>query len=191
MHALYLSDSTPSEGTERLPWYAVQVRYQNELRTARFLREKGYEEFVPFYRTRRQWSDRVKEMDVPLFPGYVFCRFDAQRWLPVKTTMGVVSIVGIGNIPAAIEEPEIEAIRAVMRGGIAAEPWPFLREGQRVRVCAGAMRGHEGVLLSLKNQTRLVLSVSLLQRSVAIEIDREFVEPVFQCPAKQAFAKTE
>jgi transcription antitermination factor NusG len=160
------------------PWYAVHVRYQNEQRTAKMLREKGYDEFLPVYKTRRQWSDRVREVECPLFPGYVFCRFDVQNWMPIRTTPGVVSIVGIGNEPSPIEECEIAAIQAVMKGGVAAEPWPFLREGQRVRVTAGAMRGHEGLLLALKSQHRLVLSVSLLQRSVSIEIERDCVEPV-------------
>jgi transcription antitermination factor NusG len=160
------------------PWYAVQVRYQTEKRTAHFLSEKGFEQFVPLYRAQRQWTDRVKQMELPLFPGYVFCRFDVQNWLPIKSTAGVVSIVSIGNTPATIEEHEVEAIRSAMRGGVAAEPWPFLREGQRVRVCAGAMRGHEGLLVNVKNRSRLILSVSMLQRSVAIEVDRDVVEPI-------------
>jgi transcription antitermination factor NusG len=161
-----------------LPWFALQVRYQSERLTSQVLREKGYEEFVPYYRARRQWSDRIRELELPLFPGYVFCRFDAKNWLPIKTTPGVVSIVGIGNVPAEIEDTEMDAVRAAAGGENGAEPWPFLREGQRVRVCAGSMRGYEGILVSVKSQSRLVLSVSLLQRSVAVQMDRDCVEPI-------------
>jgi transcription antitermination factor NusG len=160
------------------PWYALRVRYQSEGLTRERLCGKGYPTFAPMYRTRRQWADRVKQIEVPLFPGYVFCRFDVRDWMPVRTTPGVVSVVSVGDAPAVVDEREIEAIRATLKGGNAAEPWPFLRAGQRVRVTSGSMRGHEGILQIIKNRCKLVLSISLLQRSVAVEVDRDCIEPV-------------
>jgi transcription antitermination factor NusG len=135
------------------------------------LRGKGYDPFLPSYRVKRHWSDRVKETELPLFPGYVFCRLDSQNRLPVLTATGVVGIVGIGKTPAPIEEREIEAIRAVIRSGLAARPWPFIHQGDKVRVEHGPLRGVEGVVTSADDGERLVVSVTLLQRSVAVEMN--------------------
>ena len=132
---------------------------------------KGYECFLPVYRQRKRWSDRTVTTEAPLFPGYVFCRFDYWRRLPIMTTLGVVSIVGFGSDPAPIPDHEIQAIEKVLTAGFAAEPHPFLRIGQRIRITHGALRGVEGVLLRKKSEWRLVVSVNMLQRSVSVEID--------------------
>jgi transcription antitermination factor NusG len=133
---------------------------------------------LPTYKTKRRWSDRVVESDRPLFPGYVFCRFDHKARLPILTTPGVVAVIGFGNDPAPIEETEIEAVRTVLRSGLATEPCPFLREGQRVRVKRGALEGVEGILMKKKNEFRMVVSVGMLQRSIAVEIDREWIDAI-------------
>jgi transcription antitermination factor NusG len=109
----------------------------------------------------------------PLFPGYVFCRFDAKKRLPILTTTGVISVLGFGREPAAIPDDEIEVVKAVLRSGVPAEPCAYLREGQRVRVTSGSLEGVEGLLVKKKNQCRMVISVTMLQRSISVEIEGE------------------
>ncbi len=142
------------------------------------LEGKGYEPFLPVYQRSRQWSDRQKKLDAPLFPGYLFCRLDPEQRMPVLTTPGVLSIVGSGKTPEPIPDSEIASIQAVLRSGKAAEPWPYLKAGERIRVAQGAMTGLEGLLVKKKNQCRLVVSVELLQRSVAVEIDAVAIRPI-------------
>jgi len=139
------------------------------------LAASGLEEFLPLYRSRRRWSDRVKEIDLPLFAGYVFCRFCPQERLRVLLIPGVTGIVGFGGRPAPVEEEEIAAIRRMTASGNRLEPWPYLKAGQRVRIERGPLRGLEGVLERGKDYWRVVVSVELLQRSVAVEIDRDAV----------------
>jgi transcription antitermination factor NusG len=160
------------------PWFAVQTKSRHEKVAAWALHNKGYEEFLPLYRSRRRWSDRVKELDIPLFSGYVFCRFDPEERLPVLTSPGVLSIVGMGKTPAPVTEAEIAALQVVVESGLKAEPWPFLKVGQAVRIDWGPLAGLEGILTGLKNRQRLVVSVTLLQRSVAVEIDGAWVSPL-------------
>jgi len=142
------------------------------------LQSKGYEDFLPLYRSRRQWSDRTKELEFPLFPGYLFCRFDYSDRLPVLITPGVKSVVTCGKIPAPVACEEVESLRRVVASGAAAEPWPYLSVGQKVQVREGPLAGLEGLLLQVKNSYRIVLSVELLRRSVAVELDRASVAPV-------------
>jgi transcription antitermination factor NusG len=132
---------------------------------------------LPTYAVRNQWSDRLQRVEVPLFPGYLFCRLDVAERLPILVTPGVIDIVGIGKVPESIPDGEIEAIQAVARSGAPAVPWPYLRVGQTVRVTRGAMRGVEGLLVSVRKEFKIVLSVNMLQRSVAVEVDRDCIEP--------------
>lgn len=160
------------------PWFALRVRSNFERETDRMLHGKGYPSFYPFYKVKRQWSDRVKELDLPLFPGYVFCRFDPHRRLPVLTVPGVLSVVGMGKTPIPIEEAEIQSIQRLMESGRGVTPWPYLKEGQRIRITHGPMKGVEGRLIRMKGTDTLVASITLLQRSVATVLDRDLVEPV-------------
>src|SRR5581483_12032662 len=139
----------------QLPWYGVQTRSNCEKVAATVLDSKGYEHYLPVYRSKRRWSDRVVETDKPLFPGYVFCRFDAQQRLPVLTTPGVVSVIGFGREPAPIADSEIQAIQAVLSSGLAAEPHRFLHQGQRIRINRGSLEGLEGILVKQKNEWRM------------------------------------
>lgn len=157
--------------TEQFSWFALQVRTRHEAGVASFLEGKGYEFFLPTYTCRRRWSDRIKEVETPLFPGYLFCRFDPRERLPILKTPGVIQVVGYNRLPVPIEESEVQAIQALVASGLPRHPWPFLAVGDRVRIESGPLRGHEGLLLDFKGNHRLVLSVSLLQRSVAVEID--------------------
>lgn len=169
---------TPPAQTDRSAWFALVVKPCHEKTAAMALRLKGYEELAPFFRIRRRWSDRVKELELPLFPGYVFCRFDPNARLPVLTTPCVSSVVGVGKTPAAVGETEIEAVKAIMRSGLRAAPWPYLEVGSRVRLEAGPLFGLEGILIRTKQEHRLVVSVTLLRRSVSVEVDRLWVTPV-------------
>jgi transcription antitermination factor NusG len=158
------------------PWFAVQVRTQREEGVAEYLTGKAYEWFLPTYKRRRHWSDRVREVQVPLFPGYLFCRFDPQDRLPILKTPGVIQIVGYNRVPVPVDEQEISAIQKLVASGLPNQPWPFLAVGDKVKIESGPLRGLEGILASVKGNHRLVLSVTLLQRSVAVEIDSAFVE---------------
>lgn len=153
-------------------WYALQVRAGLERIASAGLRGKGYEEFLPLYLVRRQWSDRIRNVEVPLFPGYLFCRFDPlDRLVPVLTTPGTIRIVSVGRTPIPVAEAEIEAVHRVVDSGLAAEPWPFLSAGCRVAIERGPLAGLEGILTRFAGAHRLVVSVNLLQRAVAVEID--------------------
>ena len=120
----------------------------------------------------------MKQIELPLFDGYVFCRLNLLYRMPVLTIPGVIQFVGIGKTPVPIEEEEIAALQSVMKAGVPTMPWPFLKVGQKVRVEYGPLRDVEGILQQAKGSHRLILSVSLLQRSVAVEVDRECVVPV-------------
>jgi transcription antitermination factor NusG len=120
----------------------------------------------------------MKEVELPLFSGYLFCRFDINKRLPILITPGVMHVVGIGKTPQPVEEDEIAALQSLVFSGLQAEPRSYLNIGERVRIEIGPLSGVEGVLVALKGSSRLVLSVSLLQRSVSVEIDESWVVPV-------------
>jgi transcription antitermination factor NusG len=160
------------------PWYALQVRPRYEKQVATTLLNKGYEGFLPLYRCKRRWSDRIRQIELPLFAGYLFCRLDITRRLPVLTTPGVIQFVGIGKTPLPVDEREISSVLAVVTAGLDAEPHPYLRAGQRVRIDHGTLSGVEGIVQVSKKPARLIVSVSLLQRSVSIEIDEAWAIPI-------------
>lgn len=157
------------------PWFAIRVKSKCEKMVAEQLRYKGYEEFLPLYRSRRKWSDRIKVMELPLFAGYLFCRFDPMNRSQILTTPGVFLIVGQGRTPIAIDAAEVESIRLAIGSGQRIEPWPHLAVGQTVRIDTGALCGVEGTVLRFKGANHLILGVQLLQRSVAVEIDESWV----------------
>ena len=159
------------------PWYALKVRTKGESKPYDVLIAKGFETFLPTYIDVRKYSDRLRKVSAALFPGYLFCRFDAEHRLPILSTPGVEAIVGIGGIPHPMEEGEILVIRRVIQSE-AAVPWPYLKEGDRVRVQYGSLQGIEGTLIKVKGVSRLVISIHLLQRSISFEIDREWVRPL-------------
>lgn len=158
-------------------WYVLRVRSRFENTVAAHLRGRGYEWFLPLYKCRRRWSDRYKEIELPLFPGYVFCQLNPLNRLPVLSIPGVVHIVGVGQVPLPVDEAEIVAIQTAIRSGLPRQPWPFLQIGHKVRVEYGPLCGIEGILLRFGSHQRLVLSVVLLQRSVAVQVDESWVQP--------------
>ena len=157
---------------EQRLWFALLVRVNKERTTEKLLGQKGYETFLPVYKERRRWSDRHVIAEKPLFPGYVFCQFDARHRLPVLTTPGVLKVVGCGGTPVPIDETELSAVRSVTQAPYPYGPWTYLKQGEQVRIAEGPLEGLTGILLRIKNQYRLVVSVSLLERSVAVELDQ-------------------
>jgi len=169
-------------------WFALLVKSQHEKSVASALHGKGYEQLLPFYSVSRRWSDRIKQLALPLFPGYVFCRFDVNYRLPILVTPGVLHVVGVGKMPLPVNDSEIEAIRSIVKSGLQAEPWPFLRVGQRVRIERGSLEGVEGILLAVKKPYRLIVSVTLLQRSVAVELDQDWATPLVPSSRPTAYS---
>jgi transcription antitermination factor NusG len=174
------------DGEAKFPWFALQVRARQEASVGEQLKGQGYERFLPVYKLRKRWSDRIKEIEAPLFPGYLFCRFNPHDRLPILKTPGMIQIVGFNNIPAVVDENEILSIQRLVLSGIQHQPCPFLAVGDRVRISAGPLLGLEGLLIDIKGSHRLVLSVSLLQRSVAVEIDSAFITPLARTVTKHS-----
>lgn len=160
-------------GDAELRWYALTTRPQHERRAAQALEIKGFQTFLPLYQARRQWSDRTKLLELPLFPGYLFCRFTAEQRLRIVTSPNITSIVGVGKKPFPVADEEIQAIRTMIASGLPLEPWQYLEVGQRVRIEGGSLDGLTGILVQEKNSLRVVVNVDLLRRSVAVEISRE------------------
>jgi len=151
-------------------WYAIQVRPQSEFVTSKALQNKGFEQFVPYYRSQRRWSDRKIELKLPLFPCYIFCRFDPQVRLPIITTAGVVRIVGTGKLPVPVDVREMDAVLKIARSQYKVEPHPFVTIGTRIRIEQGPLAGMEGIVSGYKNR-HLVFSVGLVERSISVELD--------------------
>jgi transcription antitermination factor NusG len=157
------------------------VKPRTEKAVADALAGKGYEEFLPLHKERRRWSDRVVSVEMPLFPGYIFCRFDAQQRLPILTTPGVMLVVSAGRTPQPVDDGEIASLRVLVASQLQLEAWPYLHVGQRIQIVGGPLAGAEGILLSVRKQNRsenrLVVSVTLLQRSVSVEIPESCAWP--------------
>ena len=167
----------PNASTD-LSWFAVQTRTTHEKRVASLLAYQEYECFLPLYNCRRCWSDRIKEVQLPLFPSYVFCRFNVHARGPILKTPSVIGIAGIAGKPVAVDDHEIAAIQRINGSGLPVVPHPFLRVGQRVRIEGGPLVGFEGIIEDMRRRNRLIVSVSLLQRSVAVAIDSGWVTPI-------------
>jgi transcription antitermination factor NusG len=182
-YGLNITEGRGLEGRlSEFPWYALQVRARHEASVVDHLHGKGFEWFLPLYKVRKRWSDRIREVQAPLFPGYLFCRLNVQDRLPILKTPGVIQIVGYNRAPIAVDEHEIQAIQRMVASGIPNQPWPFLEAGDCVRIESGPLSGLEGILVEFRGNHRLVLSVTLLQRSVAVEIDSAFVTSLHSAP---------
>jgi transcription antitermination factor NusG len=167
----------PDVGADR--WYALYVRSRHEKTVENSLRGKGYSVFSPSYRTKRKRVDRIAEIDVALFPGYVFCQFDSNNRLPILMTPGIVRVVGRGNKPEPVDDTEIASIRTLALSGRSVQPWPFLESGQRIRLHSGPLMGAEGIFLRVKDEYHLVVSITLLQRAVSVVVENDAVSPLF------------
>lgn len=158
-------------------WFALRVKSRHERIVASAVRHKGFEEFLPLYRWRQTWSDRLKWVEMPLFPGYVFCRLDPEYRLPLLTIPGVLGVVSFGKVPAPLDEGEVASIQAAVRSELVAEPVSFLEAGQRVRLVRGPLAGIEG-LIEATARHRIVVSLTVLKRSIAVDIESHWVEPL-------------
>lgn len=161
-------------------WFALQTRPKHEKMVSSLLEGKGYEQFLPLYQSWHRSSGRLKSVLLPLFPGYVFCRFDQFRRLPILVTPGVFSIVSRGRTPEPIADEEIAAVQTSCSSNLQVKPWPYLEHGDLVQVECGPLQGVQGIFLSEKSGGRLVVSVDMLRRSVAVEMDRDWVRPVLR-----------
>ena len=159
-------------------WYALRVRSNFEKVVQTGLRNRDIEEFLPAYEKKSRWSDRIKKIERSLFPGYVFGRFDAANRLPILMIPGVVHVLGNSAGPIPVDEEELQAIRRTVQSGLLVMPWPYLTIGDQVVVEEGALSGLQGILVRVKDGVRVVVSLTLLQRSVAVELDRNCVRPV-------------
>jgi transcription antitermination factor NusG len=159
-------------------WYALYTRHQHEKVVDRILSSKGFETFLPVYKAVHRWKDRNKQLLLPLFPSYVFVRSYLERRVEIRSTPGVFGFVGTEGRPSSISMEEIESVRFVVESSFRVEPHPFLNCGERVRIITGPLEGVEGVLIRKKNAFRLVLSIRILGRSAAVEIDDATVEKV-------------
>jgi transcription antitermination factor NusG len=159
-------------------WYVLRVRSRYEKNVFAQLEAKQHEVFLPLYAAKHRWADRWKTVRLPLFSGYVFCRFDLEKRTSVLTTSGVIDVVRIGSQPAAVETTTIEAIRKVVDLPIFKEPYAGLVRGQRVIITGGPLTGLTGTLMESEKNLRLAISVELLHRSVMIEIDADWVAPL-------------
>src|SRR5437016_1058122 len=159
-------------------WLALQVRGGWEIRSGYALTERGYEQFVPVFQEKRRWSDRTKIVQVPLFTGYVFLQFNARNPQPILSVPGVIRFVGMGNSPLAINDDEIEALQIVSKAAVTCGPTALMQAGQEIEVRSGPLAGLRGTVVRVKNRQRLVITVSLLQKSVFVEIDGHEVTAV-------------
>lgn len=165
-------------------WHAIRVRSRHEKVVKNGLHSKGYEVFFPTYVARSQWSDRTKDVEQALFPGYLFSAFELHERTPVMRVPGVVEIIGNGRTP--VEETELAGIRALIASGAMLTPWPFLHAGDKVLIEEGPFRGVEGIVLKIREQRRLVVGLSLLQRAVSVELDGACISPVFRYERRAA-----
>ena len=172
--------SMTDSGTAAMHWYAVQTRSRHEKLVARQLEGQGFSTFLPLTSQLRQWSDRRKLVDLPLFPGYAFLRmaYQPEQRLRVLTTEGIVAFVGVHGQGMPIPDRQIEHIKTLLDAKVPTESHPFLKVGQRVRIRSGSLNGIEGLLVGQESDRMMVISVDLIQRSVCIRLHGYEVEPI-------------
>jgi transcription antitermination factor NusG len=158
-------------------WVAVQVQSNMERRVFIALKERNYESFLPTYKALRKWCDRTVELELPLFRGYLFCRWLHQFRQPIVQVPGVIRVLGFGKTPACVDEAEIMAVRRIVHSGVLSMPWKFLYAGDRVRLTSGALRGLEGVFAQAVSGTYVIVNVMLLGRAVAVRIHPSQLAP--------------
>jgi transcription antitermination factor NusG len=155
-------------------WFAVRTSVRWEVKVSSELSRRGVEVYLPLCRSKRNWSDRIKVIDQPVFPGYLFARFPLDQRIRVLEAPGVKQVVGIGSTPVPLDDHEIENLKTLVAANALLMPWPYLNAGQRVRIERGPLAGVEGFVVRAPQESlRIVVSVDLLQRSIAAEIDRD------------------
>jgi transcription antitermination factor NusG len=168
--------SLPAEYLEQR-WYAAYTSANHEKRVAEQFGVRSVEHFLPLYESMRRWKDRRMNLRLPLFPGYVFVRLALQNRLQVQQVPGVARLVGFNGLPSALPDSEIAALRRCLARNASVQPHPYLQVGRRVRVKAGPLEGLEGIVIREKNRLRLIISLDLINRSAAVEIEAVDLEP--------------
>jgi transcription antitermination factor NusG len=171
-----------------LPWFAAYAKHQHEKRAAELLVRKGIEVFLPLYREVRRWKDRQMPVSLPLFPCYLFVRANLEQKLDILKTPGIFFLVENDGRACTIPESEIAAVQRLVQSFPSVRPHPFLKTGDRVRISRGALSGIEGILIRVKNQHRVVISVDLLQKSLSVEVDLSVVEASTVLPMRPSSA---
>jgi transcription elongation factor/antiterminator RfaH len=167
-----------TEASAMLPWYVTYTRSRHEKHVARQLEERGISFFLPLYKSMRRWKDRKKQVELPLFPNYIFVQMKSERRMDLLRIPGVVHLVTFHGKPAPAASAEIETLRRGLMGSSVVRPHPYLIAGRKVRIRKGSLAGIEGIFVRKKDRARVVLSISLIERSVAMEIDEADVEPI-------------
>jgi transcription antitermination factor NusG len=170
--------SDRSVADARLRWYALQVDGKLLTQVAGHLRYKGFETFIPVCKAMQYRSDKKRSIESPLFPGYVFARLEIENRLPVLVTPGVYGIVRYGRQPAPICDTEIASLKEIVKSGVHCEPWAYLNKGDKVTITHGPLAGLTGILVEVKKSLRVVISIDLIQRAVAAEVDLDAIQPV-------------
>jgi transcription antitermination factor NusG len=165
--------------TELSEWFAFRVRPRHEKQVSIALREKGFTEFLPLYKSNRQWADRTKVVEMPLFPGYIFCSSKRSSIVAVLMTSGVIDVVRAGTHPLPADKEEIEALQKTVRVNVPLEAWPYTEAGESgsFSIVRGPLSGLTGILVEVRHSQRLILSVNLLRRSVLVEVHPDWVAP--------------
>jgi transcription antitermination factor NusG len=166
------------ESSGNFHWNALHTRYQHERKVEALLSAKGFQTFLPTYESTRRWKDRNKRGEEALFPGYLFVANASEDRLHVVATPGVCAIVSVAGAPATISNQEIEAIRKTVSNPAKVEPHPYLNSGDQVEVQWGPLAGVEGILIRKRDSYRLVVSVEILGRAAAVEIDASCIAKV-------------
>lgn len=170
-------------------WFALQVIPQHEKKVALMLEHKGFRQFLPTYKARRKWSDRVKMIDLPLFPGYVFCRTQRSSIGSTLGTPSIYRVVSFGGKPYPVPEEEITALQCVVSSKRDICSYPYLTVGRRVQVKTGPLAGIRGFIAQVKNRDRLIISVDLITKSVSVTVQASEVsvlaEPSGENPAAE------
>lgn len=175
---------------EQHDWFAVRVKSNCELTVAQAFSARSLEYCLPLRKLRRRWSDRFKMVEFPLFPGYVFCRFDRGRRAAVLSTPGVLHVVSFGGVPTPLDAEEMAGVLAIAASGLPAESWPYLKTGQKVMIDEGPLAGVPGIVCGAKSHCRLVVNVTLLQRALSVELESDWVCPLLEadpaatCPGR-------
>ena len=161
-------------------WFAVRVRSNCEIKVAQAFSARGLEYCLPLHKLRRRWSDRYKIVESPLFSGYVFCRFLRSRRTAVLSAPGVLHVVGFGRVPVPLDPEEMAGVLAIAASGLPAEPWPYLKTGQKIMIDGGPLAGVPGIVCRATSHCRLVVNVTLLQRALSVEVESDWVRPLLE-----------
>jgi transcription termination/antitermination protein NusG len=170
--AVALTSLTVPADETKLEWFALVVKPRHEKAAEQILSHKGFETFLPLHARLHRYEGRHREYRLPLFPGYLFCRFDPEASMPVLTTPSVSRIAGAGRKPLPVDAAELGSLRIAAASPFPLTPHPYLETGSKVRIGEGPLAGVVGTVLEEKDSRRLVLSITMLQRSVAVVLDR-------------------